>query len=192
VQVYFQFVVVAMKNAVLIKALVLAFIWSGVCCSQILLIPVPFHGHFNDMDGLGRALIKRGHDVYVVLGSKTGMPIKGRDVGYKSLQYKQASAEVMSKHEQKALFQHGLLALPEVRHTLDTICDEMSGDEQLLQQVIQLQFDIAIVDNVAGALPCPFYVAYKANLTYIAFGKAMHTVSRLRSRKRFISIAQHT
>jgi hypothetical protein len=139
--------------------------------SKILMVPVLNTSQFLEMDGVGRVLKQRGHDVYVVMGSQASIPKQAQDVGYKRLDYQQVKIEGVSKETEEAIVQQGLAAMRKVGNVFTQLCTDMLADEHLLQQIQQLHFDIAIVTNADGVMPCPLILAYMANLTYISYRK---------------------
>jgi hypothetical protein len=145
-----------------------------VGCSKILFVPLLNTSQFLEMDGFGRVLKQRGHDLYVVMGSKASIPKQAQETGYKRLDYRQANVDRMKKDAEEAALQHGLAAMPQLSSVFTQLCADMLADEQLLHQIVQMRFDIAIVNNLGPMAPCPFILAQKANLTYIAYSKSRY------------------
>ena len=147
--------------------------------AKILVVPVQIQSHITEALHVVDELPSRGHEVYLVLSEATSVPKSLRESGIRLLTYKSRQAIHQFETDDFVRKQVGVALL----HSPDEMialfqnlsarivddCTEMMEDNDLLNAIKALQFDLAVVDAFT-LCPCTSILPYNLSIPFITAG----------------------
>lgn len=154
-----------MALAKFLALLTLLHVAAKVESANILLVPFQNTSHFLELDGVGKPLVARGHNLYVLFSDDTALP---KNSPYKLVTYK--SSKTTFNQDTKA--QHKFIEESNSGHDMKKYlkdnCIAMFEDPDLFDRLRSLKLDLVIVDNFFAK--CFFLVPHKLGLPFVAVG----------------------
>lgn len=153
-----------------------------VCSSRLLFIPMQQRSHVLDQLGAAVALLSRGHEVYMALGSTYPAPeVLERDTGVHIISYSVPDNGITFFTEEFERFiahnvfvSHDKFAEFDMEAKLiHQDCTYMMEDERFISHVKALKFDLAVADGF-GLCPCTQILPHNLSIPYISFAVVFH------------------
>ena len=161
--------------------LIIAILLSAVETSKILLIPFPMHSHISELALIGEELLKKGHEVSIILPptlpnfekykSKTNFNVLSHHIIEEDWQtlYKEDSDQAENFIE--TILE--LTFLQDLRASVDpyvpgftAVCRNPLSDENLFKQAKDMQFDLGIIDGFVNTR-CMYTLLYRLGIPYV-------------------------
>lgn len=164
-------------------SLLLIAIPSGIQTSNILLVPaVPKGSHMMVLSNIGHELVRRGHNVTMILsGAYRQQRSDNPEDNLRYVYYAPVLTEVDFDHICSGMTTAGLTG-QYISWLVDKMssdnmdkqlleCDGLLGDEHLMASLHDANFDVAVIDKVNGMYLCPLgeYLKEHFQVPLIAF-----------------------
>ncbi|XP_074660127.1 UDP-glucuronosyltransferase 2B17-like [Tubulanus polymorphus] len=141
--------------------------------AKIVIFTMQVSGHLSEFGGVGAALVRRGHEVHIVLDKHIPKPPQITESGMKILQYESPNASFVDPiafdmHMSEVLLKRPEMVLEEVvRPRIDYDCQHTLYNKELIEKILEMKFDFALTD---GLFFCYALIPYKYNIPFAAVG----------------------
>ena len=142
---------------------------------KVLFIPTGNLSQFIEMHGLGRELLRRGHEVSVLLSKGEMLPDRAISSGYQVINHKGKSLMPTEDEEQFFITLNPTIImkmifskegpLQNLKEKVIQNCRGLIRDKETLENIQKEHFDFAVINFLNG---CGFILAYYFNLEYAA------------------------
>ena len=144
--------------------------------ARVLLLPISSFSHVNQLSLIGEALAEKGHDVHMVVSNSFPMKsffTKGR---VKVMTHATPNVDIYQrKPEELVQFWWALTHHPSVMTSfrvlhkeVENTCSNELSDEALIDNLLELNFDIAIVDTIPQGR-CLLLLPYLLGIPHVSF-----------------------
>jgi len=172
----------SLKRVLVVVLLVLVKL-ENVHGARVLMTSPQILSHVMMQATIGEQLVKRGHEVYIAIGSRHPKPESLEQLGLRTLTYHIPSDVPFGISDDTASLVQERIFNPDFRKKLsktpaDTVvgvisrdCEFMLSDEKFMEQVRALKFDIALVEPFAPN-PCVLLLPYNLNIPFVCMTRA--------------------
>jgi len=144
--------------------------------ARILLASPQMASHVIMQTGIGEELVRRGHEVYIVIASRYHKPESLEQLGLRPVMYYMPTdvpfgmGDDMAKDLMERVFSPDFdLIQSAIAHSgmISRDCEFMLSDNKFMQHVRSLKFDIALVEAFVLS-PCNLLLPYNLNVPFIS------------------------
>ncbi|XP_064647310.1 UDP-glucuronosyltransferase 1A7-like isoform X1 [Lineus longissimus] len=144
---------------------------------KILLLPYMTPSHLLQLGSIGDGLLKKGHEVHMVVHSGQKVPNNILKWGVKIIRYKTGDKELLMD---TAEFQVGLIeggvSFGKVRKVFGIIwteCEKIADNPNLIEKLRKEKFDFVVVDGGGGLMTCLYTIPYRLGIEYASVSPIM-------------------
>ena len=163
-------------------AVVLLALWTCKAkdsTKRILLVPVQMNSHMMEVGHSVSELTKRGYELHMVVSDVTKIPSNILSYGIKALRYKTRNSEnpfISDDTIREAVTasitessEDDLRTCAGMSESIIDDCTEMMADDELVEKVRSMNFDLAVVDGFYLG-PCPAILPYNLSIPFVTVG----------------------
>lgn len=147
---------------------------QNIAGERILLASPQIPSHVMAQTAVGEELVRRGHQVYIAIGSRYPRPESLEDLGLRAVSYRVPASDVTFGARDDLLAQ-GIFSpdydatslAPAVSSMVSRDCELMLSDDGFMERVRALNFDVALVEPFA-VNPCVLLLPHRLNLRFVS------------------------
>ena len=159
---------------VLLLILATTALFSGEAeASRILVMPVPHHSHINLYAKHGEALVRDGHEIWLLTTESFGPLLKGGlvkpivfPIGKES-EFQPIFSELMEKYPTGEGVGDNFFQEMASRGTTVKYCEDLMNNHETMKSIQELHFDLIIMDAIS-IFSCMYMIPYKFDIPFIS------------------------